>query len=55
MNHVSYEAPYCAVLSSILLLPPSWVQIFSSALCVQTPSIYVPSLVQETTFHTYTR
>jgi hypothetical protein len=41
--------------SSLLLFPPSYVQIFSSAApCTQTPSIHV-LLMSETKFHTHTK
>jgi len=45
---------HCAVFLSLLLLFPSWVQIFSSPFS-QTPSIYAPSLVWEMEFHTHTK
>jgi len=44
---ISYEALHYVVFSSLLLLPPL-------ALCSQTPSIYDPSIVLETKFHTRT-
>jgi hypothetical protein len=36
--------------SNLLLLHPFWVQIFSSEPCSQTPSIYCPPLMSETSF-----
>jgi hypothetical protein len=53
-NNTSYEAPHYAVFSSLLSLYPSSVQMSSSAPCSQTPSVYVPPIVPETKFHTYT-
>jgi hypothetical protein len=40
----AYEAPHYVVFSSLLPLL-SYVQIFSSAPCSETPSIYTPPLV----------
>jgi len=40
-KRTSHEAPRYAVFCSLPPLPLSWVQIFSSAPCSQTPSIYI--------------
>jgi len=49
------EALHYAVFSILLPLPSSWVQIFSSAPCPLTPSIYVLSLLREAKFHAPTK
>jgi hypothetical protein len=53
-KNTSYEAPHCAVLSSLSLFHPSWVQIFSSAPCSQVPSVCVCPLMSEIKFHAHT-
>jgi hypothetical protein len=50
-----YEAPHYVIFSSILLLPPSYAQIFSSAPYFQTLSFYVLPLIWETKFLTHTK
>jgi len=54
VKSTSYEAPYYAVFSIFLPLPPSYVQIFSSAPCSQTSSICVlPLSVRDQVSHPY--
>jgi hypothetical protein len=50
---INYEAPRYAAFSTLASLHPSLVQIFSSAPCSETPSVYVPLLLSETMFHTH--
>jgi hypothetical protein len=51
----SYEAPLCAVSSSLLLFHPSSVQIFSGTPCSEIPSAYVLPLMLEENVHTRTK
>jgi hypothetical protein len=46
---LNYEAPHYAV----FLQPPVSSSLFGPA-CSRTPSVYVPSLMSETNFHTHT-
>jgi hypothetical protein len=48
-----YETPYYAVFSNLRSLNFSSVQIFFSARCPQTPSVYVPPLMSQTKFYTH--
>jgi hypothetical protein len=50
----SYEDPRYAIFSNLLSLHPSSVQIFSSASCSQTFSVYVPTLSTQTKLRTDT-
>jgi hypothetical protein len=47
----SHEALHYEVFSRLTLLTPPWVQMFSSAPCSQTPSVYVLPPMPETKFH----
>jgi hypothetical protein len=50
----SYEAPHYAAFFTLKSFHSSKFQIFSSAPCSQTPSVYVPAIMSETKFHTHT-
>jgi hypothetical protein len=45
----SYDSPHCATFPNFTPLPSPQIQIFSSAPCSQTPSVYVLPFVWETT------
>jgi hypothetical protein len=49
------HSPHCATFSILPLLHLSKVQIFPSAPCSQTPSVYALPLMSETKFHTHTK
>jgi hypothetical protein len=46
--------PYYVVFFTLLSLHPTLVEIFYSAPCSQTPSVYVPPLTSEIKFHNHT-
>jgi hypothetical protein len=50
-----YEAPHCATSSSLLLLHPLLVLIFSSETWSQIPSVYACPFMRETKFHAHTK
>jgi hypothetical protein len=52
VKNASYEVPCYATFSNLLSLHPTLVQIFSSASCSQTLSVYVLPLMSETKTHT---
>jgi hypothetical protein len=54
MKSISYEAPNYAAFFNLVSLHLSSAQIFSSALCSQTPPVYVLPLMSETKVHTHT-
>jgi hypothetical protein len=41
VKSTNYEVPHYVIVSILLLLPPSGVQMLSSALCSQTPTVGV--------------
>jgi hypothetical protein len=48
------EFPRCLTFFIFVLLPLSWVQIFSSAPCSQTPRVGILPLMCDSKFHTHT-
>jgi hypothetical protein len=54
-KNASYDVPHYAVFFSLLSIHPSSIQIFSSAPCSHTTSVYVPRLMQEIKFHIHTK
>jgi len=55
MRSTNHLAPRYAISSSPPLPRPSWVQIFSSTPCSQTPSASFPPTMSTTKFHTHTK
>jgi hypothetical protein len=53
MKYTSYDAPHYAIFSSTLLLPPSWVQIFSSPPCSKTFNLHSSLTVRDQVSHPY--
>jgi hypothetical protein len=49
VKSASYEVPHYVVFSTLILLHPSSVQLFSSIPCSETPSVYVLPIMSETT------
>jgi hypothetical protein len=52
-ERTNHEALLYAVFSILVSLHLSSVQIFSSAPCSRTPSVYIPLLLSGTKFHTH--
>ena len=52
---ITHLAPHYAISSIPPLPPPSYVQIFSSTPCSQTPSASFPPAMSTTKFHTHTK
>jgi hypothetical protein len=48
-----YKAPHYAVFFKLLLFHPPSVQIFSSALCSQTPSVYILRVMSQIKVYTH--
>jgi len=53
VKRISYEVPHYAVFFSLPQIPPSYVQIFSSALYSQTQQIYSSLSMRDQVLHPY--
>jgi hypothetical protein len=55
IRNETYKLCIMYFFSSLLLLPPSWIKIYSSTPCSYTPPIYIPAWRWDTNFHTLTK